>query len=111
MIMKHARNYTVYRKSTGHLNHSPDRYDIEMIDGVPCCGKCTYPLAGVYRITVKEGWRDFLLTEFRQWRVQSFTLEGKDSILTGDPNVIDVAIETFIDAKHLIQVEKLTART
>lgn len=42
--MKHAKGFTAYAQMDGLRRHRPTL--VEVIDGLPCCLECSYPVAG-----------------------------------------------------------------
>ena len=50
--MKHAKGYAIYAREDGLPRHRPDQYKVEWINGMPCCGLCSYPVVGA---EVKNG--------------------------------------------------------
>lgn len=61
----------------------------------------------MYEITVNDGFMGVLLKELRAWRVPASNYEvNGTTVTTKSKNVVDVATETFIDASHLIRIER-----
>lgn len=104
--MRHAKGYSAYAKQDRLRRHAVDLY---LIDGKPVCICCTYPLAGrFYRIKVPFAYLAKLLKEIRNWGIShTLYMVDKDAVVTGDPNVIDVANEAFINRLDLIEIKLL----
>jgi hypothetical protein len=56
-----------------------------------------------YTITVKQAYLQQLLDELKAWDENRYAVQ-ENVITTKEPNVVDVATETFMDSMHLIQI-------
>lgn len=103
--MRHAKGYSAYAKQDGLKAHD---LSIWVVDGVACCGTCTYPLAGKFvRVELPHGTTDVLLRELRAWGVCRTNFTINDSILvTNDDDIFDVVFETL--KAYPLKIEVLT---
>ena len=60
----------------------------------------------IYRITVEKEFIHMLLKELKMWQVKEshYRVDG-NCIITSDPNVVDVATETFSKCPNAIDIQ------
>lgn len=61
-----------------------------------------------YKITIEQDFLPICIRELYKWQVNKslFTVKN-NTIITQNTNVVDIATETFITAKHLINIETI----
>jgi len=62
-------------------------------------------MAKIYKITVERDFLPLYIRELHNWQVKKslYVIDG-NTVTTQNTNVVDVATETFINAKHLINI-------